>query len=145
MSITSQNIAPVIVPVRTDAPRKRVRPYKPRLATTVKVTMEATLRQALRCRTIMREMLDWLTEERGQMLDEMGNFEQLNMTGVGDRATQLARSLHHKRCARLGNLDHQIADLSLTLSEVEDEIRGILDKAKVTVEPPTSKEKSHAQ
>lgn len=143
MSTISQNIAPRLTPTPEVGPPKRVRPYKPRLSTTIRIAMEASLRHALRTRTMIRKVLTWLEEERAQMTEEITSFEKLNQTGVADRATQLARSIHHRREARLGRLDHQLAELALDLAQVEDEIRGALDKAKVTGE--SSKKASRAQ
>lgn len=144
MSTIPKNVTPLLAPEVNDGPPKRVRVYKPRLATTVKVAMEGTLEHAIRSQTIMRGMLHWLTTEREQMSAELHRFEQLSQAGLADRATQLARALHHQRVARLGDLDHQIAELALELAETERVVRDTLDKSKMSREPQR-KEHGYAQ
>lgn len=125
MSTSPQIFVPDFAPASGSETPKRKRPsrYKPRLAQTVRWAMEDSLENTMKAQKIVREMLTWIEVEKAATGLEVGG-EQL---GAG-------------RLARLGNLDHLVAELLLEVLALEGHIRPVVTNARTSTEPPESRD-----
>jgi hypothetical protein len=90
MSISPEKVAPLLTPTK----RKRVRPYKARVATKVKWALGDTLERTIRAQRRMRNVFDWIEETR-------------ELQGMDTRVL-----------ARLGTLDHELLALEIEIAEM---------------------------
>jgi hypothetical protein len=91
MSIAIEKVAPPLMPPKP----KRVRPYKARMATKVKWALGDAMSKSVEAQSTMQAILDWVEAHR-QMLGE-----------------------HPTLDAHLGRLDHHVARLALSVSQME--------------------------
>jgi hypothetical protein len=105
MSISPEKVAPLLTPTK----RKRVRPYKARVATKVKWALEDAMLGTQEAQTYMLAILALMDEARVMKDDDT------------------AWLVH------LGKLDHQIAYLALVVSQLERTVTRAMAESKPEV------------
>lgn len=102
MSIPAEKVAPLLGAAESSAEfpnvnekRRRSRPYKARVATKIRWALGDVMDKTVTAQKTMRLALEWLKEQR--------------VIDAGDNT----------RLARLGRLDHLLAELALDVSEME--------------------------
>lgn len=94
-AIGVENVAPVLMPPTVKAPKKRVRPYKARLATKVRWALEDAMERTVGAQRRMRRVLERL--------------EALHAMPQADRELM----------AHVGKLEHELLGLALEVAELE--------------------------
>ena len=130
--ISTDNFTDAAAPIARR--KRRQTPYKARLATSVKNTLEDSVKATIEAQEIMKKILAW-TETQRTLSDDL-------RTDIGelaplDHRMQMLLRRNTDLLLRVGELDNHIGKLALLISDMERELTSTLINSRLTVAPPT--------
>lgn len=140
MSTAGQIIADQVTDTAPSIARKRRQtPYKPRLATAVKATLEESVNEAIEAQRVMSEILAWLDEERMLRDDLRGQISKL--APLDHRMQALLRQ-ETETLLRIGRLENRIARLAILITGMERRLTSALIFSRPAAVPPRERRNS---
>lgn len=115
------------------AAKRRQTPYKPRLATSIKVVMEESVKEAVAAQEIMKKVSAWLETQRTLSNDLMHDISQLAPL---DHRMQMLLRRNNDLLLRVGELDHYLLDLALLIPQMERRLNTAVTNSRRAVDPP---------